>query len=147
MGDNLCTHHITEICEDGDLRLIGRPTSTEYEGRVELCYGEVWGTICDDFWGDTDANVVCRQLGYSDTGTFNQITVECVYISLFIAGAQGFLFAAYGQGTGPIWLDDVQCVGTEARLVDCPSTAIGSHNCIHFEDASVRCQPPPSMSK
>ena len=71
MGDNLCTHHITEICEDGDLRLIGRPTSTEYEGRVELCYGEEWGTICDDFWGDTDANVVCRQLGYSDTGTFN----------------------------------------------------------------------------
>ena len=58
----------TEICEDGDLRLIGRPSSTQYEGRVELCYGEEWGTICDDFWGDIDANVVCRQLGYSDTG-------------------------------------------------------------------------------
>jgi deleted-in-malignant-brain-tumors protein 1 len=57
-----------EICEDGDLRLIGRPSSTQYEGRVELCYGEEWGTICDDFWGDNDANVVCRQLGYSDTG-------------------------------------------------------------------------------
>ena len=59
-------------------------------------------------------------------------------------GAQGLLFAAYGQGTGPIWIDDVQCLGTETRLVDCSRTAFGSHNCVHFEDASVRCQPPPS---
>ena len=65
--------------------------------------------------------------------------------SFTVIGAQGLLFAAYGQGTGPIWLDDVQCAGTEARLIDCPSTNIGSHNCIHFEDASVRCQPPPSI--
>ena len=63
-------NYIVEICEDGDLRLIGRPSSTQYEGRVELCYGEEWGTICDDFWGDIDANVVCRQLGFSDTGKF-----------------------------------------------------------------------------
>ena len=59
---------ITEICEDGDIRLVGFPTSTQYEGRVEFCYGEEWGTVCDDFWGDTDASVVCRQLGFSATG-------------------------------------------------------------------------------
>lgn len=59
---------ITEICEDGDIRLVGFPTSTQYEGRVEFCYGEEWGTVCDDFWGDTDARVVCRQLGFSATG-------------------------------------------------------------------------------
>ena len=58
----------TEICEDGDIRLIGFPTSTQYEGRVELCYGEEWGTVCDDFWGDLDATVVCRQLGFPTTG-------------------------------------------------------------------------------
>ena len=61
-------------------------------------------------------------------------------------GAQAVSFAAYGQGTGPILLDDVGCAGTETRLIECPASPITTHNCVHFEDASVRCQPPPSMS-
>ena len=62
-----CYHTgIIALCEDGELRLIGG--SSEYEGRVELCYDEEWGTVCDNSWNGMDANVVCRQLGYSDTG-------------------------------------------------------------------------------
>ena len=57
------------------------------------------------------------------------------------------LFAGFGQGTGSIWLDQVRCVGTEARLASCPANPIGTHDCSHFEDAGVRCQrattPPP----
>lgn len=98
--------------------------TTDYEGRVELCFGEEWGTVCDDFWGDVDAAVVCRQLGYNTTG------------------AMGLNFAFFGQGTGPILIDDVACTGTEMRLISCTHTPIGTHNCIHFEDASVRCPAP-----
>ena len=59
-------------------------------------------------------------------------------------GARAVSFAAYGQGTGPILLDDVACSGTEASLIECPASPITTHNCAHSEDASVRCQPPPS---
>ena len=70
--------------------------------------------------------------------------VLCTYMLLLCTGAQALSFAAYGQGTGPILLDDVACAGTEARLIECRASPITTHNCVHFEDASVRCQPPPS---
>ena len=54
-------------------------------------------------------------------------------------GVTAVSFATFGSGTGSIWLDNVQCVGTETRLIDCPANAIGSHNCVHSEDAGVRC--------
>ena len=48
-------------------------------------------------------------------------------------------FARFGEGSGPIWLDDVFCTGSESELLECPHNGIGNHNCRHFEDASVRC--------
>ena len=45
-----------------------------------------------------------------------------------------------GSRNQAIWLDDVQCQGSETRLIDCPANALGSHNCGHSEDAGVRCQ-------
>ena len=66
--------------------------------------------------------------------------------NIYCIGAQAVSFAAYGQGTGPILLDDVACTGTETRLIECRASPITVHNCVHFEDASVRCQAPPSMS-
>lgn len=52
--------------EDGDIRLFGG--TSELNGRVEICYQNIWGTICDDQWDDNDAMVVCRQLGHANLG-------------------------------------------------------------------------------
>lgn len=88
-------------------------------GRVELFYNGAWGTVCDDSWDSNDAYVACRMLGLS--------------------GGTPKSSAYYGQGSGSIWLDDLQCSGSESSLFACIHPAVGSHNCGHGEDAGVIC--------
>jgi len=47
--------------------------------------------------------------------------------------------ASVPDGAGSIWLDDVQCTGSETSIVSCPSRGLGNHNCVHFEDIGVSC--------
>ena len=56
----------TALCTTGELRLAGGNIANE--GRVEICLNYWWGTVCDDHWGNTEAAVVCRQLGYNTQG-------------------------------------------------------------------------------
>ena len=58
------------VCQDGEIRLITPVGTRNNSGRVEVCLNEQWGTVCDDSWGQMDANVACRQLGFSRYGKF-----------------------------------------------------------------------------
>ena len=73
---NYTTIELNSLCESGQVRLVGG--QEEYEGRVEICRGSTWATICDPSWNDADAQVTCRQLGYSTTGTI--IKFSCIPI-------------------------------------------------------------------
>ena len=66
----------TTACTDGDIRLMNGTEPSMREGRVEICYNNAYGSICDDFWDVIDAGVVCRQLGFNKSqGTAIQSTV------------------------------------------------------------------------
>lgn len=101
-------------------RLSGFPRKHN-EGRIEVFYKGEWGTICDDDFSLANAHVLCRQLGF--------------------VSATGWTHSAkYGKGAGKIWLDNVQCSGSERSVSVCKSRGWGNSDCTHDEDAGVICK-------
>uniref|UniRef100_A0A9L0RGP7 Scavenger receptor cysteine-rich domain-containing protein DMBT1 n=1 Tax=Equus caballus TaxID=9796 RepID=A0A9L0RGP7_HORSE len=93
------------------------------EGRVEIHHNGTWGTVCDDLWDLPAAHVVCQQLGCG--------------VALMAPGS-----SLFGDSSGPIFLDDVQCTGSETSLGRCHHRGLSVHNCGHHEDAGVVCSGP-----
>ncbi|XP_048472153.1 neurotrypsin [Rhincodon typus] len=131
-GQHDCSHHedVGVICAQQDTNKISEPSigpairlvdgENNKEGRVEVYLHGEWGSVCDDGWTDRDARVVCRQLGYSGQ-------------------SKARTMAYFGEGHGPIHLDNVRCTGHENSLDECSTPGFGIHNCWHGEDAGVIC--------
>ncbi|XP_038069382.1 soluble scavenger receptor cysteine-rich domain-containing protein SSC5D-like isoform X1 [Patiria miniata] len=100
-----------------ELRLVG---GSRTSGRVEIYRGGSWGTICDTTWNQTDAGIVCRQLGFS-------------------GALEAKSAAHFGQGSGPVHMDGVACEGSEEKISDCPSHCWEETSCSHSHDAGVIC--------
>ena len=97
-SDIQCLYFI-EPPADGEVRLAYG--DNEREGRIEIWHGSKWGTVCNDDFTEVDAAVVCFQLGFTDA-----VAVVAEY-------------GQFGEGDGPIYLDNVDCDGSESQLSEC----------------------------
>ena len=98
VNPTLHTFLIATTLKDGDVRLVNGNFISE--GIVEIFYSGQWGTVCDDDWDIKDATVVCRQLNY-------------------FTATRAWPGAHFGLGTGPIYMDNVNCTGNETSLNQC----------------------------
>ncbi|XP_055926168.1 lysyl oxidase homolog 2-like isoform X1 [Argiope bruennichi] len=105
--------------QEGAVRLVNGRNS--YEGNVEVYHLGIWGSVCDDEWDITEANVICRSIGFSKAAKATQN-------------------GEFGRGRKKIWMDNLYCEGHEKRLQDCRFDGWGSHDCSASEAAGVVCE-------
>ena len=116
------------------MRLIGGPQAVDGQGKrrrtlegvLQIFHNGQWGTVCNDKWTFYNAEVACRQLGFSGA-------------DVAIANDPRYIGDAWSRHE-PIWMDNVKCSGSEARLADCPFRGWGEENCNHFEDVAIKCK-------
>ena len=107
----------------GDVRLVGGPS--QLEGRLEIYHESIWGSICDDGWGEEETTAACSQV------------TEGV-----VREGSRRLASKYGPGpggkyTGKIWLDSIHCPAGASTLFDCVTEHWGSSDCNHEEDSAA----------
>ena len=90
-------------------------------GVVQVCMNNAWGSVCNNRFGTNDAVVVCKQLGFPTTGA--------------VAFRDTSMF---GSTSGPVFLDQLDCQGTETSVIEC-SNIIGLSECDSTEIAGVQC--------
>ena len=88
------------------------------EGRIEVYYNGIWGTVCNNGWNDKYANLICAQLGFGSSGRL----------------------ADFGPGTGIVMLERVLCSINDTILASCGHYGVGiTVECSHNNDIGVKC--------
>ncbi|KAH9512862.1 Neurotrypsin [Bulinus truncatus] len=105
-------------CAYNEFKLVNG--SRPWEGRVEVLRNGLQGTVCDDQWDEKEVAVICMSMGFRYGGE--------------IANKGRF-----GHGTGPVWLDDLDCSGNESFLNECKHSEWGVSDCNHSQDVGVVC--------
>ncbi|XP_042603554.1 scavenger receptor cysteine-rich type 1 protein M130-like [Cyprinus carpio] len=114
----LCSHenNVSVVCAE-TVRLVGG--NSRCAGRVEVLHDGEWGTVHDGGWDLPDAAVVCRELGCGEALTAPKS-------------------AHFGEGSGKVWISDLQCTGSELTLTNCRFSGWGIE-ANHTKDAGVIC--------
>ena len=134
-------------CKDGEIHLVGGASKSE--GTVEICFGNLWGLIAETGWGDHDAEVVCRQLGYLTEGAALKSVAlhHCIILfSMLTIGAVSYGDSHFGKPNKTIQASDVTCLGDEKALTECSLTTYdletGKRMLDNVEVVGVSCQVP-----
>ncbi|XP_061110616.1 deleted in malignant brain tumors 1 protein-like [Conger conger] len=117
-GEHECNHGEDAGVICSEVRLVGGTDLCS--GRVEVHHGSSWGTVCDADFDQRDAEVVCRELG---CGAPKELR-----------GA-----AAFGQGEGQVWAEEIQCRGNESQINFCPTAPSQNQPCSHGNDVGLVC--------
>ncbi|XP_067678804.1 scavenger receptor cysteine-rich domain-containing group B protein-like isoform X2 [Haliotis asinina] len=114
-GTNNCGHSedVGIICDPSDITM--KLTPGYKRGLLQVLHSGIWGTVCDDYFGQVEASVVCRALGYQGGKVINE------------------------ESSIKMWLDDVECTLQNTDLKDCKHRPWGTNNCGDSEAVGVEC--------
>ena len=129
-------------CTLGDVRLMNG--TSELEGRVEVCFGNLWGTICHNSWDNRDAGVICKQL--FNSSSFGKLHVlpqqlAILQFTCFVVylGGHAINGSSFGSGDGPIVIQNINCNGNETSLTDCSTITSTTSPCNDSTVAGLEC--------
>lgn len=142
------------ILSDGSIATGTDAVNGVISGRLEILIEGTWGTICDDSFDALDASVACRQLGFGSSGKLGYCklcsfhrqsnAMRCQPADpFFIPGASFFLCSEESDkcepGTGPVWMSNIECSGSEEKLFMCEHALESEFVCFHWEDIGITC--------
>ncbi len=132
---------VIDNCYDGDVRL----SEGNVMGKVEVCINSVWYTICDHYWTVNEANVVCKQLGYSQGRYISYSSLVFIYMIMFFtlyicAATVLHTSISSNYSVTPIGIYRMQCTGYEDTIWNCEYSLENNNNCLNENGAAAMVQ-------